>query len=114
MWGLRAVCRDGESGIRRFATKSYALHHLETPTGLRFVLTTDVGVADASPVLWHMYAVLWREHVALNPLQPSGEPLSTPGFFEAVDAYLRSESYFHPPAASGGASTAVAASIRRL
>jgi hypothetical protein len=104
------VRRERERGVKRFATKSYALHHLETPTGLRFVLTTDPSVSDASAVLWHVFANLWREHVTLNTLQPVGEPLSTPGFGDALHDYMRTLPYFPDRTAKPPPSPAAAAS----
>jgi Sybindin-like family len=107
--GVDGVCRERERGVKRFATKSYALHHLETPTGLRFVLTTDPSVADASAVLWHTFAVLWREHVTLNSLQPVGEPLSTPGFGTALDEHVRTLPYFGERVRTAAVAAAAAA-----
>ncbi|XP_057245502.1 trafficking protein particle complex subunit 1, partial [Malurus melanocephalus] len=47
---------DMRDGFVSFHTSRYRLHYLETPTGLRLVLNTDLGVANAREALQHIYS----------------------------------------------------------
>lgn len=74
-----------------FITDSYALHYFETPTGLRFVLTTstDFGQLDVSKHLSHIYASIYVQYVVKNPLYTPFTPISIPVFSSKLDEYIR-------------------------
>lgn len=85
------------SGVPRyFATDAYALHYFETPTGLRFVLTTstDFGAADIGRHLREIYADVYVEFVTKNPLARREDPITSPLFITKLDAYVKSLACF--------------------
>ncbi|KAJ2339324.1 TRAPP complex subunit bet5, partial [Coemansia sp. RSA 2618] len=55
-------------GFMSFATNTYRLHYYEAPTGVKFILNTDVGTASMQPVLEMIYRNIYVEYVMKNPL----------------------------------------------
>lgn len=47
---------DSKKGFLCYRTNKYALHYLETPTGLKFVLNTDVNAQNVRELLMQMYS----------------------------------------------------------
>ena len=79
-----------DTGFFRATASRYVLHHLETPTGYRFVLTSDAAAGDLRPVLWYLYDALFVAYALRNPLYAPGTVIEA-SFFEAeVDRYIRS------------------------
>lgn len=76
---------------RAFATDAYALHYFETPTGLRFVLTTspDAHQTDLVRHLREIYADVYVEYVTKNPLARRGAPIRSPLFLSKLETYIR-------------------------
>lgn len=74
-----------------FITDVYALHYFETPTGLRFVLTTspDFGNVDISHFLSNVYENAFVHFVLHNPLYVRGAPADMPKFLNKLDQYVR-------------------------
>lgn len=74
-----------------FVAGAYALHYYETPTGLRFVLTTghDFGGVDLSTHLHNVYADIYVRYVLHNPLYVDATPIRIPVFSEKLDEYVR-------------------------
>ncbi|KAK8817635.1 hypothetical protein WA538_004354, partial [Blastocystis sp. DL] len=58
--------KENENGLRSFRTKTYTFHYLETATGLRIVVTTDVDVVDIQTQLWKIYSA-FANIVVQNP-----------------------------------------------
>ncbi|OSX69063.1 hypothetical protein BU14_1909s0001 [Porphyra umbilicalis] len=79
-----------------YITETYALHHHETPTGLRFLLLTspDFGGADISRDLRDLYADAYVPYVVKNPLSVRGEVIRVPAFLGRLDSYVRNLSCF--------------------
>ena len=71
----------------RLATDAYALHCLESPSGVRVALATDPACADARDVLAGVYALL-ADTRARRPGGAEGAGGVGPGFGARVDAYL--------------------------
>ena len=63
--------RKPSEGLQVIRTNTFTLHHLETLSGLRFVLNTDNDAGDLRPLLRHIYGSLW---CARGALRPSSEP----------------------------------------
>lgn len=81
------------SGVPKFfKTDVYALHYFETPTGLRFVLTTgsDFGTVDVARHLREIYSEVYVEFVVKNPLYKKGTIIKSELFLSKLDAYVRS------------------------
>uniref|UniRef100_A0A3Q4I2Q0 Trafficking protein particle complex subunit n=1 Tax=Neolamprologus brichardi TaxID=32507 RepID=A0A3Q4I2Q0_NEOBR len=47
---------DMKEGFLSFQTSKYRLHYYETPSGLKFVLNTDLSVTNARDTLQHIYS----------------------------------------------------------
>lgn len=45
-----------KDGFLSFHTSKYRLHYYETPSGLKFVLNTDLSVSNARDTLQHIYS----------------------------------------------------------
>lgn len=91
---IKLAPQSGKSnkGIPKyFITDVYALHYFETATGFRFVLTTssDFGDVNVSEHLAEIYASIFVQHVANNPLYVSGKPIDIPAFSTKLDEYVR-------------------------
>jgi hypothetical protein len=69
---------------------NYVLHNLETPTGYRFVLTSDGTAPDMRGALWHIYSELFLGYALKNPLYKPGTPITCVGFVGEVDRFVRS------------------------
>ena len=47
---------DLKQGFLCYKTNKYALHYMETPTGLKFVLNTDVNAQRVPDILQQLYS----------------------------------------------------------
>lgn len=79
-----------DQGFHRFVASGYALHHLESPTGYRFALTTDPGVQDMRAVLWHIYSELFVGYALKNPAYVAGSAIDSVSFIAETDRFVRS------------------------
>nr|KAF6305579.1 trafficking protein particle complex 1 [Pipistrellus kuhlii] len=86
--------------IRSFVSKMspldirYKLHYYETPTGIKVVMNTDLGVGPIRDVLHHIYSALYVELVVKNPLCPLGQTVQSELFRSRLDSYIRSLPFF--------------------
>nr|KAF6417522.1 trafficking protein particle complex 1 [Molossus molossus] len=86
--------------IRSFVSKMspldirYKLHYYETPTGIKVVMNTDLGVGPIRDVLHHIYSALYVELVVKNPLCPLGQTVQSELFRSRLDSYVRSLPFF--------------------
>lgn len=71
--------------MRSFRTKAYSLHHLETRTGVHFVLTADEGAGELRSELTHIYTSIFNRWVVRNPLHEPGRPIMSPEFDRELD-----------------------------
>lgn len=70
-----------------FRTKEYKVHFLETKTGLRWALTTDVRVPSMVDLLHELYC-LFVDYITKNPLYEQGTPVLFLLFFFSFLAFL--------------------------
>ena len=77
-------------GFYACSTSEYRLHYLETASGLRFVLTTDLAATDMREALRHIYAQIYVECLTKNPLYATNEPISCPLFTQTLDRFMSS------------------------
>ncbi|CAM9453117.1 unnamed protein product [Chrysoparadoxa australica] len=89
---------DEAGGLQTLKTSAYTLHHLDTPSGLRFVLLTDNYSPDCQGVLKELYSEVWCDYVSKHPsYEPkSGSPVTSPSFQQQLEAFLRAQSCFGP------------------
>ena len=55
-----------------YRTGEYKLHYFETPTQLKLIMLTSVGVGNMRTVLYQIWATLFVEYVVKSPLVPQG------------------------------------------
>ncbi|CAM9155295.1 unnamed protein product [Discosporangium mesarthrocarpum] len=79
------------AALHALKTGSYTLHHLETSSGLRFVLNTDNNAGDLRANLHHLYSRIYVEHVIKHPqyVPGDGNRIRLPGFDSKLEEYLR-------------------------
>ncbi|KAK2507504.1 hypothetical protein MC885_008703 [Smutsia gigantea] len=85
---------DMKEGFLAFQTSRYKLHYYETPTGIKVVMNTDLGVGPIRDVLHHIYSALYVELVVKNPLCPLGQTVQSELFCSRLDSYIRSLPFF--------------------
>ncbi|OQR86979.1 trafficking protein particle complex subunit [Thraustotheca clavata] len=78
--------------LKIFKTDTYTCHHMETASGLRFILTSDNNAADLHDVLQHLYSNLYVELVTKNPVYDarSTKPITCKLFRSSVRQYIES------------------------
>ncbi|KAJ2055908.1 TRAPP complex subunit bet5 [Coemansia sp. S146] len=80
-------------GFMSFATNTYRLHYYESPTGVKFILTTDIAAASMQPVLEMIYRNIYVEYVVKNPLfnvDPlASSPIENDYFRAVLNNYIR-------------------------
>ena len=87
----------GTEGLHLVKTSRFTLHHLETASGIRFVLNTDSNtVGSLRSNLQHIYGHIFVEYVAKNPLYDplSNDPIDSPLFERHLQTYLEGLSCF--------------------
>ncbi len=90
---------DDPCGFNSFATPHYRLHHLETPTGYRFVLTTDPRIRDLREQLARIYRDIFLVYVLENPVYTPGmENIAFPLFTHHLRQFV---STIVPPQPNG-------------
>ena len=72
------------------------LHHLETPTGYKFALSSDASAGDLRLALWTLYAEIFLPYALKNPLYQPGTPITNISFRAAVDGYVKGLPGFMP------------------
>ncbi|KAK2573331.1 Trafficking protein particle complex subunit 1, partial [Acropora cervicornis] len=71
------------------STSKYKLHFYETPTGLKFILNTDLSVENTRDILFNIYSRIYVEYVVKNPLCQLGEPIQSELFASKLDTFIR-------------------------
>ncbi|XP_018589292.1 trafficking protein particle complex subunit 1 [Scleropages formosus] len=90
---------DMKDGFVSFQTSRYKLHYYETPTGVKVVMNTDLGVPNCRDILHQIYSTLYVEYVVKNPLCPLGEPIQSELFSTRLDSFVRALPFFSARAA---------------
>ncbi|XP_064639676.1 trafficking protein particle complex subunit 1-like isoform X2 [Lineus longissimus] len=80
---------DLKDGFLHFRTNKYKLHFYETPSGLKFVMNTDLSVSNIRSVLHQIYSTIYVEYVVKNPMCPLGEPIQSELFKSKLDDFVR-------------------------
>lgn len=63
LWSLSVLRKEG---FLSFQTSKYRLHYYETPSGLKFVLNTDLSVTNARDTLQHIYSNVRHTHTPMS------------------------------------------------
>ncbi|XP_068153846.1 trafficking protein particle complex subunit 1 [Drosophila tropicalis] len=85
---------DPREGFLYYKTNRYALHYLETPSGLKFVLNTDTSAINVKELLQQLYAKIWVEYVVRDPLWTPGTPVTSELFQNKLDEFVKQSPIF--------------------
>ncbi|GAA6104152.1 trafficking protein particle complex subunit 1 [Tachysurus ichikawai] len=90
---------DMKDGFVSFQTSRYKLHYYETPTGIKVVMNTDLGVSNCRDVLHQIYSTVYVECIVKNPLCDLGGTLQSELFSSRLDSFIRALPFFSVRAA---------------
>ncbi|EDW14559.1 trafficking protein particle complex subunit 1 [Drosophila mojavensis] len=85
---------DPREGFLYYKTNRYALHYLETPSGLKFVLNTDTAAINVKELLQQLYAKVWVEYVVRDPLWTPGTVVTSELFQSKLDEFVKQSPIF--------------------
>ncbi|XP_030043763.1 trafficking protein particle complex subunit 1 [Microcaecilia unicolor] len=85
---------DMKDGFLSFQTSKYKLHYYETPTGLKIVMNTDLGVNNMRETLHQIYSSIFVEYVVKNPLCSLNQPIQSELFHAKLDSFIRGLPFF--------------------
>ncbi|KAH8399414.1 hypothetical protein KR215_009896 [Drosophila sulfurigaster] len=85
---------DPREGFLYYKTNRYALHYLETPSGLKFVLNTDTAAINVKELLQQLYAKVWVEYVVRDPLWTPGTVVTSELFQNKLDEFVKQSPIF--------------------
>ncbi|KAL0275098.1 UNVERIFIED_CONTAM: hypothetical protein PYX00_003063 [Menopon gallinae] len=80
---------DTKEGFLYYKTSRYALNYFETPTGLKFILNTDVSSTNVRDVLQQIYSQIYVEYVVKNPMCPLDEAIQSELFKTMLDDFIK-------------------------
>ncbi|XP_039193916.1 trafficking protein particle complex subunit 1 isoform X1 [Crotalus tigris] len=87
---------DMKDGFLSFQTSKYKLHYYETPSGLKVVMNTDLGVGNIQEILHQIYSYvrIYVEYVVKNPLCSLNETIQSELFRNKLDSFVRALPFF--------------------
>jgi|SRR6218665_1778892 len=85
---------DQKEGFISYKTNEYKLNLYETPSGLKFVLNTDLSVGNIHDVLQQLYSQIYVEYVVKNPACIQGQPITSELFKTKLDEFVRGQQIF--------------------
>ncbi|KAJ4438013.1 hypothetical protein ANN_13952 [Periplaneta americana] len=85
---------DTKDGFLYYKTSKYALHYFETPSGLKFILNTDVNAQHVRELLQQIYSQIYVEYVVKNPVCNMKEPIKSELFKNKLDAFIKQSTVF--------------------
>jgi len=85
---------DTNKGFLCYKTSKYALHYFETPTGLKFVLNTDINAQNVRDLLKEMYTQVYVEYIVKNPVVNLNEPITSELFKQKLDTFIKQSTPF--------------------
>ena len=71
-------------GFYACSTNTFKINYYEPPSGLRFIVTTDLAAGDMRESLRHIYSNIYVECLVKNPLWRPDEELTCPLTFELM------------------------------
>ena len=72
-----------------YTTSKYKLHFMESPTGVKIVLNTDLNVGTVNEYLHNIYK-LYVDYVVKNAVTELGEILESELFTSKLNSYVQS------------------------
>lgn len=87
---------DQKDGFINYKTSQYKLHFYETPSGLKFVLNTDLSVGTINDILQQLYSQVYVEYAVKNPACIQGHPVTSDLFKMKLDEFIRALPIFAP------------------
>ena len=95
LFSIKSFCSrmsptDQKDGFLNLQTSKYKLHFYETPSGLKFVMNTDLLVGNIRDTMHQMYSKIYVEYVVKNPMSQLNEPVVSELFKSKMDEYVRS------------------------
>uniref|UniRef100_A0A8C6T6C9 Trafficking protein particle complex subunit n=1 Tax=Neogobius melanostomus TaxID=47308 RepID=A0A8C6T6C9_9GOBI len=89
LFSIKSFVSKMKDGFLSFQTSKYRLHYYETPSGLKFVLNTDLSVSNARETLQLIYSSLYVEYVVKNPVLSLSQSLDSELFCSKLDAFIK-------------------------
>nr|CAB3267217.1 trafficking protein particle complex subunit 1-like [Phallusia mammillata] len=86
--------KDGKEGFISYTTSRYKIHFYESPTGLKFILLTDIFVGNIRETMKKLYSSVYVEFVVRNPLCPLNEPIRSSLFETKLETFMTGLSFF--------------------
>lgn len=86
--------QDPREGFLYYKTNRYALHYMETPSGLKFVLYTDTAALNVKELLQQLYSKIWVEYVVRDPLWNPGTPVTSELFQTKLDEFIKQSALY--------------------
>ncbi|EEB13936.1 trafficking protein particle complex subunit, putative [Pediculus humanus corporis] len=80
---------DVKEGFLYYKTSKYVLNYFETPTGLKFVLNTDIVSPNNRDILQQIYSQIYVEYVVKNPLCSMNEAIESELFKTKLDEFIK-------------------------
>uniref|UniRef100_W5N8C6 Trafficking protein particle complex subunit n=1 Tax=Lepisosteus oculatus TaxID=7918 RepID=W5N8C6_LEPOC len=85
---------DMKDGFLSFQTSRYKLHYYETPTGVKIIMNTDLGVPSCRDILHQIYSTSPLKVTVKNPLCSMSETLQSELFSSRLDTFIRTLPFF--------------------
>lgn len=81
---------DTKDAFGNYRTSKYKLNYMETPTGLKIVLNTDLNVGKVTDILHSIYKI-YVDYVVKNPLTELGEPIENDLFSSKLNTFIQNQ-----------------------
>jgi len=73
-----------------YRTTKYKMNYWESPSGVKFVMNTDLSSTNVKDLLRTIYQQIYVEYVVKNPINPSGEFIHSELFAQKLDELIKS------------------------
>jgi len=80
--------KDGQNGFHSYTTNEYKLHFYESPSGFKFILTTDIRVGNTSDILRKLYSQVYVKYVVRNPLCELNQTIKSSLFESKLESFI--------------------------
>lgn len=80
---------DPKEGFLYYKTSKYMLNFLETPSGLKFILNTDINAQNVRNLLQQIYSQVYVEYVVKNPVLSLSDAIQSDLFKNKLDVLIK-------------------------